>query len=324
MKKLFCALCALLLLCAAVLPACAEDEAARIFVLKGPTGMAFAHMMVNGDDEYAFTVAGAPDEITGQILGGNADIAAVPLNLACVLNSRSGGEVKILCLITGGMLYVLEKGESITGIQDLNGKSILAAGLGAAPEYVFNYILDTNGVSADVTYAAEQNEVVSLVLAGKADTVLLPEPHVSTLLSKAPGFRVCLSVTEEFEKAALADGYEDAEMHMSCVAVRGEYLEEHPDAVSKLMAQLEESIRFALEDPAAAAQEIAAAGIIPSADTALAALPNCALCFIAGEEMPGKALPMIGVLYNANPKAVGGKMPDETLFVTETGASVPD
>ena len=315
MIKRICFVCALVLCCVLWTPALAEEEgAARISVLKGPTGMAFAHMMARESDDRVFSVAGAPDEITGQLFGGNIDIAAVPLNLACVLNSKSGGEIRILCLITGGMLYVLENGNTVSGLQDLNGKSILAAGQGAAPEYVFNYILNANGVEADVTWAAEQTEVISLALAGRADIVLLPEPHVSTLLAKNSDFNVCLSLTEEFDKAARADGYENAEMHMSCVVARQEYLDARPDAARELMTELEESIGFALAEPEAAAEEIAAAGIIPSADIALAALPNCALCFISGEEMPERALPMIEVLYNANPRSVGGKMPDETLF----------
>jgi len=313
MKKIISIVLSAMLLLACI-SAAAEDTVIRVATLKGPTGMALAHMMANNDGTYDFTLAGAPDELTGQLIGGNIDIAAVPTNLACVLYNKTKGGVKALSLITGGMLYVLERGSSIRSVADLNGKDILCAGQGAAPEYVFNFVLAQNGVEAGVTYSSEQTEVISLAVAGKADVVLLPEPHVTTLLTKDPSFRVALSLTDAFDEAAAAAGYENAGLHMSTVIVRAEFLQEHPDLVARFMADCEASVLFALNDPADAAQEIAAAGIIPSTAVAETALPSCALTFITGNEMKLRVTPMLQVLYDARPAAVGGSIPGDDFF----------
>ena len=321
MKKILC-----VALCIAFLPllltACGNEEetpsgpAIRVAALKGPTGMAFAHMMKTNTGNYEFTLAGAPDELTGQIVSGNIDIAAVPTNLACVLYNKTKGGVKALSVITGGMLYVLERGDTIQSVTDLNGKSILCAGMGAAPEYVFNFILNQNGVQANVTYSADQTEVVSLAVAGKYDVVLLPEPHVTTLLTKAPDFRVALSLTDAFADAAAAAGYENAGLHMSTVIVRTAFLDEHPDLVKQFMADCEASVQFALDDPESAAKEIAEAGIIASAEVAEKALPSCALTFIAGDDMKNRLSPMLQVLHSANPASVGGALPADDFWYT--------
>lgn len=314
-KKLFATAClVVLMMCSVFSGAAGEDTPLRVAALKGPTGMALAHMMVENKGQYVFTLAGAPDELTGQLIAGNIDIAAVPTNLASVLYNKTGGKIKALSLITGGMLYVLEKGDSVHAIQDLNGKDILSAGQGAAPEYVFGFILKENGITCDVTYSSEQAEVISLAVAGKADIVVLPEPHVTTLLSRDPSYRVALDITALFGDAAQKAGYENAGLHMSCIVVRSEVLQKYPEKVSAFLQDLQASVRFALDEPALAAGEIAQCGIIPSEEIALRALPGCALTYIAGDEMGAALMPMLSVLYDANPAAVGGRIPEDDFF----------
>lgn len=295
----------------------AEEPAVitRVGGLKGPTGMALAHMMTENDGSYQFTLAGAPTEMTDLIIKGDVDIAAVPVNLGAVLYNKTQGGVKGLSLITRGMLYVLEKGDTVQTVSDLEGKNIVAAGQGSTPEYVTNFILEANNVSASVEFKSEHAEVTTLAVSGLADIILVPEPHVTTVLTKDPSFRIALDVTEEFAAAAQLKGYENAQLSMSVVIVRTEFLEKHPEAVEKFMADLEGSIAYTVENVEAAAQEISAHGIIPSAAVAEKALPNCQLVFISGEDMQAQAAALYEILHAANPASVGGKAPDEGFYV---------
>lgn len=318
MKKLI-KILAIILLAAALPFVCgAEDTAAapaRVGGLKGPTGMALAHMMTENDGSYEFTLAGAPDELTGLIVSGRVDMAAVPVNLGAVLYSKTQGGVKALSLITRGMLYVLEKGDTIHSVQDLAGKTIAAAGQGSTPEYVMNYILETNGVQADIEYKSEHAEVTTLAVSGLADIILVPEPHVTNVLMKDPSYRVALDITEEFAAAARKNGYENAQLSMSVVIVRTEFYEAHPDQVAAFLADLEGSIAFANDHGPEAAREIADQGILPSAAVAEKALPSCRLVFISGEDMQAQAAPLYEILLSANPASVGGKTPGDDYYV---------
>lgn len=290
------------------------DVTVRVGGLKGPTGMALAHMMTENDGSYAFTLAGAPTEMTDLIIKGDVDIAAVPVNLGSVLYNKTQGGVKGLSLITRGMLYVLEKGESIQTVSDLEGKTVVAAGQGSTPEYVTRYILESNNVNADVDFRSEHAEVTTMAVSGMADIILVPEPHVTNVLMKDPSFRIALDITKEFSAAAQKNGYENAQLSMSVVIVRTEFYEKHPELVKKFMDDLSASIAFSSENVAQAAQEIAAQGIIPSAAVAEKALPSCQLVFIAGEEMQSQAAPLYEILFNANPASVGGKVPDDGFY----------
>ena len=316
MKKMMRMLAALLLAMGIAMVSCsAEDTAAmRVGGLKGPTGMALAHMMTENNGAYEFTLAGAPDELTGQIIQGNVDVAAVPVNLGAVLYNKTQGGVQALSLITRGMLYVLEKGDSIQSVADLQGKTIVTAGQGATPEYVMNYILQSNGVEATLDFKSEHAEVTTLALNGMADVVLVPEPHATTLRMKDDSYRVALDITEEFARAASENGYPQAQLSMSVVIVRTAFAQEHPQQVAQFMADLEASIAFANENVDAAAQEIADQGIIASAAVATQALPSCRLVFVAGAEMQAQAAPLYEILFAANPASVGGTLPDAGYF----------
>ena len=59
---------------------------------------------------------------------------------------------------------------------------------------------------------------------------------------------------------------------------------------------------------------IEAAGIIPKAAVAKKALPNCNIVLITGKDMKQPVSDMIKVLFEAEPKSVGGKLPDEAFY----------
>ncbi|MBQ6960041.1 MAG: ABC transporter substrate-binding protein [Clostridia bacterium] len=319
MKKMFKILAVLLLVVSLPFVCAAENTAdntvVRVAALQGPTGMSVAHMMTENDGSYELTLVAAPAEVNALVISGQVDIASVPINVGAVLYNKTEGGVKALALTTRGMLYVLEKGDTIHSVQDLEGKTILYAGQGATPEYVTEYILNTFGVNATLETEAEHAAVASKAIEGLADIVLLPEPMVTNVLMKNPDFRVALDITEAFAEAAKMNGVADAQLSMSVVIVRKEFAEAHPDLVEAFMQDLEASIAFANENVAAAAQEIADLGIIAAAKVAEKALPSCRLVFVSGADMQAQAAPLYDILFAANPASVGGKVPDEAYYL---------
>ena len=319
MKNMFKILAVLLLVVSLPFVCTAENTAektvVRVAALQGPTGMSVAHMMTENDGAYELSLVAAPAEVNALVISGQVDIASVPINVGAVLYNKTEGSVKALALTTRGMLYVLEKGDTIHSVQDLEGKTILYAGQGATPEYVTEYILNTYGINAALETEAEHAAVASKAIEGLADVVLLPEPMVTNVLMKNPDFRVALDITEAFAEAAQQNGVADAQLSMSVVIVRKEFAETHPELVEAFMQDLEASIAYANENVATAAQEIADLGIIAAAKVAEKALPSCRLVFVSGEDMQAQAAPLYEILFNANPASVGGKAPDEAYYL---------
>ena len=122
------------------------DREINIAVLSGPTGMGAAKLMSDNaegksNNKYNFTVATAPDQVGPSLIQGTYDIAAVPTNLAATLYQKTAGGVKVAAVNTGGVLYILENGNTINSVEDLRGKKIYATGQASTPEYIYISII---------------------------------------------------------------------------------------------------------------------------------------------------------------------------------------
>lgn len=316
-----------LLLCAVMigglLAGCGAKEKAELNVvaLTGPTGIGMVKLMADNEAEetdvnYTVELVGAADEITGKIVNGEVDIAAVPCNLASVLYNKTEGAISVLAVNTKGVLYILEAGgESIQSVADLAGKTIVSTGKGTTPEYTLNYLLTSNGLdpAKDVTieYKSEATEVVAALKQGLCDVAMLPQPMVTAAMAQVEGLRVALDVTEEW---ANIQGENGSQLITGCVVVRNEVLEENKDAVDTFLKEYKASIEYVNANVADAAQLVANYGIIANAAIAEKAIPACNIVFMGGEEMKSNMEGYLGVLAAANPKAVGGKMPDAAFY----------
>ena len=117
----------------------AEPETApKIFAISGPTGVGMVHLM----EDYDITLSSAPEEVVGKVANNEADIAAVPTNVASTLYKKLGGELKVLCVNTLGVLYIMDKDGSIKSFADLEGKTIYTMGEGSNPQYTLEYLLE--------------------------------------------------------------------------------------------------------------------------------------------------------------------------------------
>ena len=313
MKKtiVLCLLAALLFTASAPVQA---EEPIRVYGLIGPTGMSLAPLMADDEPGYTFTLAAAPEELVGVIAAGRYDAAALPTNLAAMLYQKTQGRLQMLAINTLGVLYVLEKGDSIRSVSDLEGKTITLSGQAAVPEYALNYILRVKGVKARLDYKSEHNEVSTLAASGMADIVMLPQPMATALLMKDAGYRVALDITEEFKKAAEADGKPEAVLSMGCLVVRADFAKERPRDLAVFLERYAASVDYVNAYPAQAAADIVKAGILPDEKIAENAIPLCNIVYVDGSLMQAQLSPLFEILYEANPASVGGRLPDEGFY----------
>lgn len=311
-------LTAIIVLSALSLFSCSKEQTeVKVFALKGPTGMGMAKLMDennNGktDNKYTFTIASSPDEITAEIIKGNYDIAAVPTNLASVLYNKTEGKIRVAAVNTLGVLYILENGDTISSINDLNGKKIYATGQASTPEYVLNYILEANGIDCEVSYLADHSELATLMISGETTIGMLPVPNATTVLAQSDA-RIAVNITEEWEKAAELNG-DNGALYQGCIIINPDFISAHPEAVEDFLDEYEDSVEFVNGNKSEAAVLIEKYGIIPKAAIAEAAIPNANIVCLTGKEMANGLMGFYEVLHSFNPASVGGKLPTEDIF----------
>ena len=326
----------ILTLALAVLAACSikkeKEEATvapasfNIGALKGPTSMGLAKMIhdaeasQSGDEsataslsnDYTFTLAGSPDELTPAFIKGELDMICVPANLAAVLYQKTGGDVRALAVNTLGVLYIVDNDDSVHAVSDLKGKEIVASGKGSTPEYALNYILTENGLDPDkdvtIDWKSEHAECVAALASGKAAVAMLPQPFVTVAQNKVDNLKIGLDLTKEWDKLDIKSS-----LITGVIIARAGNIEGKTAQVDSFLKDYAASVEFVNGNIDEASEIIGDLGIVDS-NIAKKAIPYCNIVCITGEEMNNMLAGYLEVLCRANPASLGGALPGENFY----------
>ena len=300
----------------------AEPAQVNIVALKGPTAMGMVSFMDQNeqgnivDNQYQFSIAAAVDEVTPMLVKGEVDIAAVPANLASVLYNNTEGQVQVMAINTLGVLYLLGNQGDITTVEELKGKTIYASGKGATPEYALNYILQENGINPEtevtIEWKSEHAECLTALLADEEAVAMLPQPFVTTAQMKNENIQVIMDLTQEWEKLQESSDTPSS-LLTGGVVVRKEFAEGHPEAVAAFLGHYQQSVQFVNENIAEGAELVGKYEIVTK-EVAEKAIPYCNITFIDGTEMKEKLSGYLSVLFDQNPKSVGGALPADDFY----------
>ncbi len=294
----------------------------NVAVLKGPTGMGMAKLMADAAageaaNNYTFTVDSDTSAVMAKLIAGEYDIAALPTNSAAVAYNRTEGGIQMLAINTMGTLYLLENSEyerpALSSLEELRGATITLFGQGANPEYVLTYVLESAGltVGEDVTldFCAAVDEVLAKIATGDWDYALLPEPNATVAENSSEAAARAMDMNEAWEQASGGE----TQLVMGCLAIRAEFAQENPEAVAKFLEEYQASVEYITTADDAAAV-IAAQEIVPSEAIAASALPGANIVCITGAQMQSTVEGYYNVLFNYNPQAVGGAVPDAAFY----------
>ena len=291
----------------------------NLYVLSGPTGIGAMNLWAASDagetkNTYHITMPGANDEVVAALSKGDADIAAVATNLAATLYNKTDGGVTVLAVNTLGVLSLLSNGQEVNAVSDLKGKTIYAPGQGANPEYILRYVLTGNGLDPDkdvtLQFVGEGSELLTVWQSDPEAIILAPQPVATSILMQNENAKTLFDMTEEWDK--IAGG--DSTLMMGCVIVRNEFLQANPGAVELFLQEYAASIEKAQSDVEGTAALCEQYGLIPKAALAQKAIPSCGLTFVTGAEMKTGLSGYLQVMFDANPKSVGGALPGDNFY----------
>ena len=297
-----------------------EKVTVKVGALKGATTLGLLPLedkAANGEagENYEFSMMTAADELLPMMIKGELDIALLPSNVASILYQKTNGGVTVIDINTLGVLYMVSGDSSVTGVENLAGKTIYLTGKGTTPDYVLHYILSGNGMDADsdctLEYKSEATEVAAL-LAENPDAIgLLPQPFVTAACAQNDALSVILDMNAEWEKLQGEDG---SRLVTGVTVVRNEFLQEHENAVATFMEEHQASAQSMNSDVENGAKLAAASEIIAKEPIALKAIPKCNITYIDGADMKQALSCYLEVLYEQNPESIGGALPGDDFY----------
>ncbi len=292
----------------------AAVDGPRLMVLSGPTGVGAAKMMTDMDGISSAEVVTDNTQVQAALNNKDVDIAAIATNAAAVLASKNPDSIQVLAVNTLGVLYILEKGDTVHNMADLAGKTLYAPSntKGANPEHILNHLLEGNGVNpseVNIEWLTPQ-EITAKMSSSDAGICMLPVPAATALLVKDSAVREAISLSQAWQEL------ENSPLPMGCIVARTAYIEEHPQEAEAFLSAYEASIDY-ISDPANSADAaalVAEYGFAPNENVAAKAIPQCSLTFVTGQEMKTMLEDYYSILFQAEPKSIGGGLPYDSFY----------
>ncbi len=227
------------------------EKKINVAALKGPTGLSMVKLIdkkvqFSGKYEVEYNVVNTPQLVTTGLLSGQYDIAALPTNLAAIIFNKKPDYT--LIAVTGeGTLYVVSSRDDIKGFKDLKGKKVYNIARSSTPGFLFNNLLDKNGMNPKkdltVDYTFNHVELAPMLIAGKVETGVLPEPLVTMVLLKNPKMKVVADFQKAYTKAY------NTSYPLSCIIVKNSLLKSNPETINNFLNELEISINWVVKNP---------------------------------------------------------------------------
>mgnify|MGYP000856148478 CR=1 FL=1 len=256
------------------------------------------------------------DQLRADMVKGQVQVAAVPTYVAANLYNK-GLPVKLLNVTVWGHLSVLTANPDIQGWEDLRGKTVYIPFKNDSPDLIFRTVAKLAGVpeeEMDLQYVSAAPEALQMLMAGKADAAVLPEPVATAAILQ--GKQNNVPVRELFElrqEWGRVTGREPFIPQIGTIAVT-ELIEQHPDVIAAIQEGLQESVQWIQENPADAAAlgEPYLNGLkVPVIQNSLDRTP---FRFETATEAREAVEFYFTKLAELNPDIIGGQLPDDEFY----------
>lgn len=287
----------------------------------GPS-VTLAHAVASGAfsslaDEAAFKVWRNPDEMRAGLTSGSMQALILPVQVAANLYNRGMG-VRLLNVMTTGLLYIIAADGGLSSIPALKGKTLAVPFRNDMPDFVLGRLLAHHGMVAGTDIRLENAgspiEAIQLLLAGRVDAVLSTEPAVSAaILRGAAAGKTIQRVIDVQQAWAQATGG-SAVLPQAGMALTDGFMAENPGIADELQAIVEAATATVNADPARAAADAAEALEMPAPILA-ASLATSNLVAIRASAARPDIEAMLLALAEADDAIIGGKLPDDGFYL---------
>lgn len=251
------------------------------------------------------------DALIVDMLKREGDIAIVPSNFSAQLYNKKLG-YKILGTIGWGSFYVVSR-DNINSLEELKGKEVYTFGKGLTPDLIFQSILEKKGInknSIKINYLSSGNEVASLYLGKKVDTIVIPEPMLSKVLSKSPTSTIVANLNDEWKNITNSDlGYPQ-----STLVIKEEIYETNPKFVKEFINKLTESISKLYKNSGETVENIKRNSLSIDTSVLNKVLTRANIFYTPIIDCKEEYNNYFKILELTNKKVIGGKLPDEEIF----------
>ncbi|AWK51188.1 ABC transporter substrate-binding protein [Clostridium beijerinckii] len=260
-----------------------------------------------------YTIEKSSESLVTSVMKSEPDIAIVPSNVAATVFNKNK-EYKIAGTVGFGSFYIGSTNENQT-FEDLKGKEVYNIGKGLTPDIIAKTILKDKGIDVDkdinFSYVDGVNELAPIILAGKTQYAIIPEPALSTVQSKNEKFSVILDLNEEWKKINNSEyGYPQ-----STIIVKKDLSENHKAFVKEFLAQVKAGTEWLYTDKETLGTYCEEIGVSAKKPIIIKSIDKSNIKYVDIKDSYREYKTYFQKLNEFDSKTIGGSIPDDEIYM---------
>ena len=260
-----------------------------------------------------YTIESNENKLLESLNKKEVDIALVPTDMAAKVYNKNSS-YQICASIGQGSYYLVTSDPEVRGFNStLINKEIAIAGENSMTDNIVKAILKKNNIDETLVkfkYTNTVPELVKTLTLGEIYTGIVPETSLTSLLYKHSGLKILASTNDAYENTFdISEGYPQFS-----VIVRKDFAKNNKEYVNKFLSKVKESIEFVNNNPLQAGAYGEELKIPIKPQILSKAIKRCNLKFIEIDKFKQNYEYFFDILYNYNNEAVGGTVPDESIY----------
>ena len=308
----------------------AGNRTINVAALNGPSGIPMAYLFENKPQvsgaDFQFQVVAGADVLLPKLLKGEIDVGILPPNVAAKVFTKNNGALVVAAVMGQGMLNLITKDEAIVSLADLKGKTVNVAGQGATPEYMFRYLLKSNGItiaedgaapdanSVALDFSVPAAEIAAALLSGKIHYAVVPEPFSTVATTKDASVHRAINLQKEYAALNEATGKEWENYPMTVLVARKSLAETSPEILRGLLESVKNAVDWTVSNPSEAGTLVQNHTLGLQAPVASKVIPNGAYVFVPAKEARPQLEELFSIFLDFAPEAIGGALPSDDFY----------
>ena len=277
----------------------------QMYLLNGPTGIGGLKMM---KDYKAIDIkmVNAPNNMLSMIIKGEADIAAIPANMAAIIFNRQL-QYKAVAVISETKFFIVSANKNIQTINDLRNKTIYCGTKLAAPDLMLQYLISKEKIEkSNINYSFSNPDLAKMIASENADAAILPEPFVSSAMLENKNVHIVVEISKYVENYPVA-----------ILIAKDTFINHNKALLNEVLDEYKKSTDYILNNKNEIENLIKNSPMIINPKAAVYGLNRMGLTFYDGAKMKFALNSYYNFLYNFDKQLIGNKIPSDNFYYIE-------
>lgn len=257
-----------------------------------------------------------PDEMRAGLTSGAMQIGVMPVASAANLFNR-GMPLRLVNVMTNGLLYIISEDRTLNTLEALKGRKLAALYPNETPSILLNRLLRSRDIDAKrdltITPTATPLEAIQLLLIGRVDAALVPEPAASAAIVRGglAGRDIARVIDIQAQWGKLS-GFNA--VPQAGLAVTKKFLTTNAGIIEAVQEGLAEAVAEVVAEPARAANSSAGELKMPW-PVIEKSIKTSNLVAIPARQARASIEAMLETAAEGNPGIIGGKLPADDFYL---------